>query len=197
MRLPLVAILVSTLFYTPMAQAVIVIDADAVGLANGDNISSSFAAQGVLLSTVGGGSVFATTQPGATTGTRAFAYLVGQALDGHWARATSPVLRVDLQGFDATQVSIDFLADGRGSGRIEAFDAANSSLGFATLLGNSAPATLTFSGSGIRAVQVGLSDGNDFGVLDNLRITAVPEPSCLPLITLVLATVVRRKRFQN
>ena len=175
------------------AQAAIVIDADSS--TNGTDISNAFAASGVTLSAVGGGSVFAATSPGATTGTLAFAYLDAlSAIDSHWARATSPVFRADFTGFTASQVMIDFNAD-PGSGTIEAFDTGGSSLGTSTV---NSQGVLSIGAAAIAAIQVDLNGGDDFGVLDNLRITAVPEPSSGLALTFVgFLGALRRRRSAN
>lgn len=167
------------------AVAATTVDPDA--FADGTDISNAFA--GVTLTTVftgadvnditGTGSVFSVSDPGASTGARAF----GQSSSNStWGNGLFEYL---LATFDApvTSVSLDFFANDTSDSnpQLLAFDAMGNQIAIASGGGVplGVPLTLTVGGSGIKSVRAYWDEINrsDNGGLDNLVFAAVPEPA--------------------
>lgn len=168
------------------AAMVITIDPDAPGINDGDDISTFFAGSGVTLSAVGGssseGKVYAYESWFAPTGSLVFGWNDGSFLDDHWGRSSSPTFKATFSGSLPQKVEIDYLSEGTVT--LTAYDSSDNVLGSVSEAGDFDPHTLTFTSTGydIKWISVDISGtGLDYGLLDNLRITVVPEPGAVGL----------------
>ena len=173
---------------TANAQMIITIDPDANGINNEENISTFFS--GVTLSAIGGsgsdGSVYALENQDAPTPDKVFAWFDGNFLDDHWGRTGSPAFKAEFSGSLAQKVEIDYLFDGIVT--LGVFDATDTLLGSVSAQGGFSPGTLTFTSAGYDVKWISVAGfGYDFGLLDNLRITVVPEPGAVGVATGLVA----------
>lgn len=195
--------------------APVVIDAD--GFVVGTNISNSFA--GVTLATVDDAGatspVFALGSAFASTPGNVFGH--GDADPEQWGNGIWEFLRIDIAA-GATQVQIDFIADddGDSGGVLAAYDSLGNLLDFDQTPGGPITAgdvfSLTVAAADI-AFVLALGDplgdladvasvtesggGLDAWVLDNARITVVPEPASWVLAALAATglAIGHRRRF--
>jgi hypothetical protein len=159
------------------------IDPDATGINDGDDISNFFT--GVVLSAVGGdtddGKVYALESFAAPTPRKVFAWFDGRFKDDHWGRSSSPAFRADFTGSLPMKVEIDYYFDLLGTSVwLHAYDS-NDDLLFSAGGGGTGTLTAISTDYNIKWISVS-GKGDDFGLLDNLRITVVPEPDAVGIL---------------
>jgi hypothetical protein len=121
-------------------------------------------------------------QGDAPTGDRVFGWFDGTSFDDHWGRSTSPFFRADFSGNLPMKVEIDYYSDLIGTAVwLDAYDSSDNPL-FSAGGGGAGTLAVTSTGYDIKWIKV-YGDGDDFGLLDNLRITVVPEPGAVGVLT--------------
>ncbi|MCA9168969.1 MAG: hypothetical protein KDB23_14945 [Planctomycetales bacterium] len=148
--------------------------------ANSDVSTFYLSSYGVTFSTSASGAVFAAP----SGGNNVFGYSDG-GIDTHWGRTSSPALLASFTTL-VSSVAIDFHA--QADVTMEAFGSSGS-LGVVSFpVVGDATGTLIYNAGTpqISSVQVSIApqSGADFGQLDNLTVSAVPEPSSLLCVAL-------------